>query len=113
MPTPQYEATLRAVASLDGAIKMALNADHPEPRAPGWTPELTRRLVEGMQACRWFLASGFDPPGQFGTWLRRNLEENDLGPPGGRHGDFYGSWAWHAADAVDRLLEEWQPEWSL
>jgi hypothetical protein len=92
---------------------MVLNTDHPEPRAPGWTPELTRRLVEGMQACRWFLATGFEPPGQFGSWLRRSLEERDLGPPGGHDSDFYGSWVWHAADAVDHLREEWQPEWSM
>jgi len=25
----------------------------------------------------------------------------------------YGSMAWHAADAVDHLREEWQPEWSM
>jgi hypothetical protein len=89
-------------------MTMVLNTDHPEPRAPGWTPELTGRLVEGMQACRWFLATGFDPPAQFGSWLRRCLEEGDLG-----HSDIYGSMAWNAADAVDHLREAWQPEWSM
>jgi len=92
---------------------MLLTTDHPEPRAPGWTPELTRDLVQGMQACRWFLATGFDPPGQFGSWLRRTLQERGLEPPGGRHSDFYASWVWHAAGAVDQLREEWQPEWSM
>ena len=111
MSTPQYEATLRAVGSLDRATMMLLNTDHPEPRAPGWTPELSNRLVEGMQACRWFLASGFDPPEQFGSWLRKSLEEADLGP--GRQSDVYGSMTWQAADAVDRLREEWRPEWSM
>lgn len=83
------------------------------PRSPKWTPELIRRLVEGMQACRWFLATGFDPQEQFGSWLRRRLEENELGPPDGPHGDFSGSWAWHAADAVDQLRRDWRPEWSM
>ena len=67
---------------------MLLDTDHLEPRAPGWTPELTRHLVEGMQACRWFLATGFAPPEQFGAWLRTSLKERDLGPPDGPHGDF-------------------------
>jgi hypothetical protein len=109
--TPQYEATLRAVGRVDAAVMMLLNTDHPEPRAPGWTPELTSRLVEGMQACRWFLATGFDPPEQFGAWLRKSLEEAGLGP--NHHSEVYGSMVWHAADAVDHLREEWQPEWSM
>ena len=94
-------------------IKMLVSSDPPEPRAPRWTSELIHSLVEGMQACRWFLATGFDPPEQFGSWLRRRLEENELGPPDGPHGDFYVSWAWHAADAVDQLRKEWRPEWSM
>jgi hypothetical protein len=113
MATPQYEATLSAVARLDGAIKMLLSPNPPEPRSAKWTPELMHGLVEGMQACRWFVATGFDPQAQFGSWLRRRLEENELGPPEGPHGDFYGSWVWHAADAVDQLRKEWQPEWSM
>ena len=111
MTTPQYEATLKAVGRLDMAVGMLLNTEHPEPRAPDWTPELTSHLVEGMQACRWFLASGFDPPEQFGSWLRRSLEDAGLGPH--NHTEVYGSMVWHAADAVDRLREEWQAEWSL
>jgi hypothetical protein len=90
------------------AMGMLLNTDHPEPRPTGWTPELTYRLVEGMQACRWFLAGGFNPPEQFGARLRRCLAEHGLG-----HSDIYGSTAWNAARAVDRLQEEWQPEWSM
>jgi hypothetical protein len=113
MPSPQYEATLKAVARLDGAIRRVQNEHRPESGASSWTPELTRRLVDGMQACRWFIAAGFDPPAQFGSWLRRNLEEAGLGPPDGRHGDFDASWVWHAADAVDDLGDAWQPDWTL
>jgi hypothetical protein len=109
--TTQYEATLNAVGRLDMAVGMLLNSDHPEPRATGWTPELTSRLVEGMQACRWFLATGFDPPEQFGSWLRTTLDEAGLGR--NHRSEVYGSMAWHAADAVDHLREEWQPEWSM
>jgi hypothetical protein len=89
VPTPQHEATLRAVARLDQAIKQ-VTTGHSEPRSIGWTSELTNRLVEGMRACRWFLATGFDPPEQFGSWLRKNLEEAHL-HPGSPTGDFYGA----------------------
>jgi hypothetical protein len=105
---PQYEATLRAVASLDFAVEMLMNAEHPEPRAPGWTPEFTSQLATGMQSCRWFLATGFTPPERFGSWLRGCLAEKDLG-----HSDICGSIAWRAADGVDRLSQEWRPEWSM
>lgn len=108
MTTPQYEATLRAVGKLDMAVQMLNNTEHLEPRAPGWTPALISELVKGMEACRWFLATGFAPPEQFGSWLRRCLAERDLG-----HSDIYGSMAWNAADAVDRLREEWRAEWSM
>jgi hypothetical protein len=67
MATRQYHATLNAVSRRDGAVKMLLSSDLPEPRAAKWTPELIHGLVEGMQACRWFVATGFDPPAQFGS----------------------------------------------
>jgi hypothetical protein len=111
--TPQYEATLRAVARIDHAIRMLLSPEAPEPRSSKWTPELTHRVVEGMQACRWFLATGFEPPEQFGSWLRRILQEEGLGPSSNDGGDFYGSRVWHAANAVDQLREDWQPDWSM
>jgi hypothetical protein len=113
MPTEHYEATLRAVARIDGAIGMLLDVDHPVPRSSELTSDLTQHLVDAMRACRWFLAAGFDPPEQFGSWLRARLEENDLGPPGDENSDFSASWVWHAADAVDRLRAEWQPSWSM
>jgi len=112
MSTPQYQATLKAVARLDFAIKHLTSVHDPEPRSSRWTPELSRQLVEGMTACRWFLASGFDPPAQFGAWLRNNLEQVGL-QPGSKNGDFYGAAVWHAAAEVDHLGREWQPEWSL
>jgi hypothetical protein len=109
--TTQYEATLRAVACLDRAVMLLLSTDCPEPMEPGWTSELTNRVVEGMRACKWFLAAGFNPPDQFGSWLRNTLEEAGLGA---RHyPEVYGSAAWHAADAVDHLKEQWRPEWSM
>jgi hypothetical protein len=111
--TPPYDATLRAVARLDSGIGMLQHPDGPEPESPKWTPELTRRVVEAMQACRWFLGTGFEPPQQFGFWLRRILEDEGLGPPRHSGGDFYGSWVWHAADAVDQLTEEWEPDWNM
>jgi hypothetical protein len=106
--TPHYEATLRAVARLDFAVQMLTDTEHPEPRAPGWTAALTSQLTAGMQACRWFLATGFTPSEQFGPWLRGCLAAHDL-----VHSDIYGSVVWSAADAVDRLREEWRPEWSM
>ena len=106
--TPQYEATLRAVASLDHANKL-LNSELRT--VSGWSPELLDRVTEGMRACRWFLATGFDPPGQFGTWLRTTLDEAGLGPQGDRDAACVA--AWQAADSVDRLGEQWRPEWSL
>jgi hypothetical protein len=112
MTTPQYEATLRAVARLDHAMRLLESSTHDlEPRSRSWTPELTNRVVEGMRACRWFLATGFDPPAQFGSWLRKTLDESGLGP--GHHLEICGSAVWRAADAVDRLKEQWRPEWSV
>jgi hypothetical protein len=110
--TPQYDATLRAVASLDFSMHGILSPGHPEPRGPGWTPELTDRVVDAMRACRWFLATGFDPPRQFGPWLRATLEAGGVAP-GSALEDWHGSVAWKAAGAVDRLCEEWRPEWSM
>jgi hypothetical protein len=111
MTTPQYEATLHAVAQLDRAMRLLESTDDSESRAPGWTPELTNYVDGGMRACRWFLATGFDPPGQFGSWLRNTLDEAGLGPD--RHSEAYGSAVWRAADAVDHLKERWRPEWSM
>ena len=108
MTTPQYEATLRAVASLDHA-NILLKSDHRT--VSGWTPDVMGRVTEGMRACRWFLATGFDPPGQFGTWLRTTLDEAGLGPQGDRDAACVA--AWQAADSVDHLGEQWHPEWSL
>jgi hypothetical protein len=105
--TPQYEATLKAVASLDHA-NLLLNSDCRT--VPGWTPDVMDRVAEGMRACRWFLATGFDPPFQFGTWLRTTLDEGGLGPHGDRDAACVA--AWQAADSVDRLREQWRPEWS-
>jgi hypothetical protein len=112
VPTPQYEATLKAVARLDFAIGHVTSTELPEPRSANWTTELTDRLVEGMRACRWFLAAGFDPPKRFGAWLRKNLAEAGL-QPGSAAADFYGSAVWYAADEVDHLGEKWRQEWSL
>jgi hypothetical protein len=92
---------------------MLLHPKAPEPSSSKWTPELTHRVVEGMQARRWFLATGFEPPEQFGSWLRRILEEEGLGSASSDGGDFYGSRVWHAADAVDQLQVEWQLDWSI
>jgi hypothetical protein len=108
----QYELTLGAIASLDRAVKLLLAPDSPEPKSPIWTLELTDLLVDGMRACRWFVATGFEPPEQFGSWLCKNLKERDL-QPDSPDGDFYGAAAWKAAVAVDRLREEWQPDWPL
>jgi hypothetical protein len=113
VPTPQYEATLSVVARLDFAIMQNVNPSRAgESRSPAWTPELTDRVVEGMRACRWFLATGFAPPPRFGAWLRKNLEnaELQLGSP---VEDFYSRAVWYAAQEVDRLGKDWQPEWSL
>jgi hypothetical protein len=106
--TPQHEATLLAVASLDHA-KILLNSDHRT--VAGWTPDLLDRVTEGIRACRWFLATGFDPPGQFGTWLRTTLDEGGLGPLGDRDAACVA--AWQAADCVENLKEQWRPEWSM
>jgi len=103
---------LRAVARLDFAIGHVPSPEFPEPRSETWTPELSDRLVEGMRACRWFLAAGFDPPKQFGGWLRKNLAEAGL-QPGSAAADFYASAVLYAADEVDHLGEEWRQEWSL
>jgi len=111
VPTARYEATLPVVARLDFAIMHNLQPTA-EPRSSAWTPELTDRLVEGMRACRWFLATGFEPPPQFGTWLRKNLEEAEL-QPGSPVEDFYSRAVWYAAREVDQLGKDWHPEWSL
>ena len=108
MTDPQYHTTLQAIASLDHA-NMLLNSD--VRTVSGWTPEIVNRVAEGIHACRWFLAAGFDPPGQFGFWLRMTLDEAGLGPHGDR--DAAGVAAWQAADSVDHLGEQWRPEWSM
>jgi hypothetical protein len=110
MPNPQHEATLPVVARLDHAMKLLLGPDHLNFRAPSWTPELTNGVVDGMKACRWFLATGFELPGQFGFWVRTVMKAAGLGT---HHGGDAGVAAWLAADAVDQLREEWRPEWSM
>jgi hypothetical protein len=107
MSNSQYEATLYAVARLDHAMKLLLAPDDLNLRAPRWTSELTNCVVDAMKACRWFHATGFDPPSQFGFWLRTLLHEADVGTS--RGGDA-GTAAWLAADAVDQLKGEWRPE---
>ena len=108
----QYELTLRAVSSLDQAVMLLLATDPPEPKAQSWTLELTDLVVEGIRASRWFVAKGFEPPGKFGSWLRKNLKESEL-QSSSPHGDLFGAAVWMAAAAVDHLPEEWQPGWSF
>jgi hypothetical protein len=105
---PQYGATLRAIARLDHADKL-LNSD--QRSASGWTPDVVDRVGQGIRACRWFLSTAFDPPGQFGTWLRATLNEAGLGPEGDQ--DATSVAAWNAAGAVDDLRANWLPEWSM
>jgi hypothetical protein len=108
--TPQYTATLHAVAGLDHAMGLLMAPNRPDLQGPGWTPELTNQVVDGMRACRWFLAAGFDPSDQFGFWLRTTMDEAGLGT---HHGGDAGTAAWLAADAVDQLNKEWRSEWSM
>lgn len=105
---PQYGETLRAIASLDHADKL-LNSD--QRSASGWTPDVVDRVAPGIRACRWFLSTAFDPPGQFGTWLRATLKEAGLEPDGDQ--DATSAAAWNAAAAVDDLKANWLPEWSM
>lgn len=107
----QYELTLGAVARLDRATNLLLSPRPPEPKGAVWTPELIDRIVEGMRACRWFVATGFEPPRELAVWLRTNMEQNQL-RPGSLHGDFHGAAVWYAAEALDHLREEWRPDWS-
>jgi hypothetical protein len=110
--TPQYEATLHAVANIDFAMSALLAPNHPEPRGPAWTDELIDRVASGLRSCRWFLATGFDPSVQFGSWLRITLEAKGLGRGAPAH-DFAASTVWRAAEDVDRLRDQWRPEWSM
>ena len=105
---PQYRATLQVIASLDHA-DILLNSD--QRSAPGWTPDVVDCVAKGIQACRWFLSTAFDPPAQFGTWLRATLNEAGLGPQGDQ--DATSVAAWNAAGAVDDLKANWLPEWSM
>jgi hypothetical protein len=105
---PQYSATLRAIASLDHADSLLISDQR---RASGWTPDVVDRVAQGIRACRWLLSTAFDPPAQFGTWLRATRKEAGLGPDGDQ--DATSSAAWNAAGAVDDLKANWLSEWSM
>ena len=90
---------------------LLLSTDPPEPRSHVCTLEPTNLLVEGMRAMRWFVATGFEPPKECGSWLRKHIEERDLQPSSPV--ETSGAAARYAADAVDRLREEWQSDWSI
>ena len=111
MASRQYELTLHAVARLDRAIALLLSPDPPEPRGAVWTTERTVHVVDGLRAIRWLVSAGFEPPPQVARWLRARMEEEAL-EPGAMNADFHGAAVWYAADEVERLREEWRPEWS-